>query len=117
MSSSSESEAPPANMEITMAELNDAARKEYPILPAVMNSPVIQKSHWVLRQDFLTELSVRYRFEEIDPRAWQITDKRLRRDLSPKEPHSNAALIRHEEFEVRKNEVRAKVKDLRAHGY
>ena len=42
VSSSSESETPPAKKEDVMAELNEAARKESPGNPWVLNSPLIQ---------------------------------------------------------------------------
>ena len=100
-----------------MRELNEAATKEYPDIPAVMNSPLTQKNHEVLRQEFLNKLSVRYRFGVIASLAGKITDKRVRRELSLNEAHSYAYLLQHKEFEVSKKEVQANVKDLRAHGY
>ena len=42
LSSSSESETPPAKKEDVIGELNEAARKQYPGIPSVMNSPLIQ---------------------------------------------------------------------------
>ena len=76
-----------------MAELNVAATREYPHIPAVKNSPLIIKIHEVLRQDVLEKLSVRYRFGNINPAVWKITDKRFRRELSRNEAHSYAYLM------------------------
>ena len=115
VSSSSESETQPAKKEILMTELNEAGRTEYWAIAAVMNSRLIQKIHEVLCQKVLNKLSVRYRFAGIDFLAWKITEKRFRRDLTPNEAHSYAYLLQHKEFEVSKNKVQAKVKDLRAH--
>ena len=100
-----------------MTQLNEAARTEYPDIPAVMNSPLIQRINEVLRREFLKKLSVRYRIGGIDSLAWKITDKRFQRELSPNQAHSYAYLLQNKEFEVSKKEVQAKVKDLRAHGY
>ena len=52
VSSSSESDTQPAKKEDVMMELNEAATKEYPGIPSVMNSPLIQKIHEVLIQEF-----------------------------------------------------------------
>ena len=57
-----------------MTELNEAAMKEYPDIPAVKNSPLIQKIQDVLSQEFLNKLSVRFRFGGIDSLAWKIRD-------------------------------------------
>ena len=54
MSSSSESDTQPVEKENVnvdvMIELNEAAIKEYPHIPAVMNSPLIKEIHEVLHQ-------------------------------------------------------------------
>ena len=117
VSCSSESDTQPAKKENLMIELNEAATKEYPNIPAVMISPLIKKLHEVLRQDVLNKLSVRYRCGGINPLASKIKDKRVKRELSQKEAHSYTYLMQNEEFEVSKKEVQAKMKDLRAHGY
>ena len=71
VSSSSESDTRPTKKENVnvdmMVELNAAATKEFPNIPAVMNSSLIIKIHEVLRQEVLEKLSVRYRFGGINP--------------------------------------------------
>ena len=47
--------------------------------------------------------------------AWKVVGQ-LCLELSPKEAHSEAYHLQHEEVNVRQNPVRAMVKDLRAHG-
>ena len=61
-------------------------------------------------------LLVKQRFGNIDPVAWKVVGQ-FRRELSPNEAHSYAYLLRHEDFNVTQNQVRAKGKDLRAHGF
>ena len=52
----------------------------------------------------------------IDPTAWKVVVQ-FRPELSPNEAHSYAYLLQHTEFNVTKNEMQAKVKDLPSHGY
>ena len=80
-----------------------------------MNVPLIQKIREVVSQEELNKLSVRYRFGEIQPVVWRVIGL-FRRELTPNEAHSYAYLLQHE-FEATEVEVRAKVKDLRPHGY
>ena len=119
VSSSSESESQPAKKEneIMMIDLIEAATKENRNIPSLMYSPLIMQIPEVLRQEVLTKMSVRYRFEGVNPFAGKITDKRFRCESSPNEAHSYACLMQNKEFVVSKKEVQAKVKDLRAHGY
>ena len=100
-----------------MMDLNEAAIKEYPNIPVVMNSPLLKKIHEVLRPEVVNELRVRYRFGGINPLLWKIIDKRFRRDLSRNEAQSYAYLMQNKEFVVTKKEVQAKGKDLRSHEY
>ena len=89
-----------------MVELNEAASKEYPGIPSLMNSPLIQKIHEVLRQEFLDKLSVRYRLGGMNPLAWKITGKQFRRELSPNEAHSYGYLMENKEFKCRRRRCR-----------
>ena len=59
--SSSEEDAQPGKKEIVdgMIEINDAAIKEYPKIPAVLNRPLVKKIQEVLSQEVLNRLSVR----------------------------------------------------------
>ena len=119
VSSSSDSDTQPAKKENinldVMIELNEAATKEYPHIPAVMNIPLIKKIHELLPQEVLEKLSVRDRLGGINPAVWKITEKRFRCDLSRNEAHSYAYLLQNKELEVSKKEVQAKVNDLRSH--
>ena len=102
--------------EISMATLCEIATNEYPDIPSVMNVAMIQKTREVVLQEELNNLNVRYRFGQIKPAVWRVV-RQFRRELSPNEPHSYASLLQHKEFEAMEVEVRAKVKDLRPHGY
>ena len=102
--------------EITMVTLSEIATKVYPDVPSVMNVAMIQKIREIVSQEELNKLSVRYRFGEIQPAVWRVVGL-FRRELRPNEAHSYAYLLHHKEFEATEIEVRAKVKDLRPHGY
>ena len=118
--SSSESEASlPAKgktKEILMQELSKISIKADPNVPSVMNIPLMQKIRNVLRQEDLDMLTVKVRFGNIDLAAWKVVVQ-FRRELSTNEAHSYAYLLPHEDFNVTQNQVRAKGKDLRAHGF
>ena len=81
-----------------------------------MNIPLLQKMGIVLGQEFLDKVIVKLRFGNIDPTAWKVIGQ-FRRELSANEAQSYATLLQHEDLNVTKKEVQAKVKDLRSHGY
>ena len=99
-----------------MAALSEIATKVYPDIPSVMNVPLILKIRAIVPQEELNKLSVRYRFGEVIPAVWRVVGQ-FRRELTPNDAHSYAYLLQHKEFEATEVEVRAKVKDLRPHGY
>ena len=106
----------PKLKEIPMEELNSAAVTPYPDMAEVMNIPLMQKIGNVLEQEFLDALVEKLRFGKVDPAAWKVVGQ-FRSKLPLNEAHSYAYLLQHDDFNVTKKEVRANVKDLRAHEY
>ena len=102
--------------EITMAALSEIATKVYPDIPSMMNVPLLQKIRAIVSLEEMNKFTVRDRFGEVNPAVW-IVDGQFRRELTPNEAHSYAYLLQHKEIEATEVEVRAKVKDLRPHGY
>ena len=76
----------------------------------------MEKLRNVFAEDGLDSLMVKLRFGNIDPTVWKV-DGQFRCELSPNEAHSYDYVRQHGYFNVAMTVVRAKLKDLGAHGY
>ena len=78
--------------------------KAYHNLRAIMNNPLLAKARNLIEQEFLDPVIVKLGFGNVSPAGLKVIGQ-FRIELSLKQPHSDALLLQHEDFNVTHYEV------------